>query len=176
MGPRAVARRAHWWSTVHRVPVGVSGAGRAGAPGAPASTASGSWVVPGTTIPDPRRTVLVVEDEPSVAEAIAVLLRGDGFRVAVTATGTEGLEAFRARPPDLILLDLMLPGINGLEVCRAVRRTSTVPIIMVTARAGEAEKVVGLEAGADDYLTKPFSIAELRARIRALLRRTDPAG
>jgi DNA-binding response OmpR family regulator len=120
--------------------------------------------------------VLVVEDEQSVAETIAVLLNGDGFRVAVAATGTEGLAAFSARPPDLVLLDLMLPGINGLEVCRAIRRTSAVPIIIVTARAGEAEKVVGLEAGADDYLTKPFSIAELRARIRALLRRTDPTG
>jgi two-component system response regulator RegX3 len=120
--------------------------------------------------------VLVVEDEPSVAETIAVLLSGDGFRVEVAATGTEGLDAFRASAPHLILLDLMLPGLNGLEVCRAIRRTSRVPIIMVTARSGEAEKVVGLEAGADDYLTKPFSIAELRARIRALLRRTDPTG
>jgi DNA-binding response OmpR family regulator len=119
-----------------------------------------------------RGTVLVVEDEPSLAETIAVLLGNDGFEVAVALTGPEGLDAFRARTPDLILLDLMIPGINGLEVCRTIRRTSDVPIIMVTARAGELEKVVGLEAGADDYLTKPFSIVELRARIRALLRRT----
>jgi two-component system response regulator RegX3 len=119
----------------------------------------------------PRGTVLVVEDEPSLAETIAFLLRSDGFDVAVAATGPEGLDAFRTTTPDLILLDLMLPGMNGLEVCRTIRRTSMVPIIMVTARAGEAEKVVGLAAGADDYLTKPFSIGELRARIRTLLRR-----
>jgi two-component system response regulator RegX3 len=116
--------------------------------------------------------VLVVEDEPAIAEAIAFLLRDDGFHVTLAHTGPGGLEAFQAQAPDLILLDLMLPGLNGLEVCRTIRRTSNVPIIMVTARASELEKVVGLEAGADDYLTKPFSIAELRARIHALLRRT----
>jgi two-component system response regulator RegX3 len=124
--------------------------------------------------------VLVVEDEPSLAETIAHLLRDDGFDVALARTGTDGLEAFGMLGPDLILLDLMIPGINGLELCRTIRRTCDVPIIMVTARAGELEKVVGLEAGADDYLTKPFSITELRARIRAVLRRTshaaDPAG
>lgn len=117
-------------------------------------------------------TVLIVEDEPAIAEAIAYLLRDDGFQVALADTGPGGLDAFQTRAPDLILLDLMLPGLNGLEVCRTIRRTSNVPIIMVTARASELEKVVGLEAGADDYLTKPFSIAELRARIHALLRRT----
>jgi two-component system response regulator RegX3 len=122
------------------------------------------------------RTVLVVEDETSLADTIAFLLRGDGFDVAVANTGPEGLEAFRTGTPDLILLDLMLPGMNGLEVCRAIRRTSRVPIIMVTARTGETERTVGLAAGADDYLTKPFSIAELRARISALLRRTSPPG
>ena len=120
--------------------------------------------------------MLVVEDETSLADTIAFLLRGDGFDVAVANTGPEGLEAFRTGTPDLILLDLMLPGMNGLEVCRAIRRTSRVPIIMVTARTGETERTVGLAAGADDYLTKPFSIAELRARIRALLRRTSPTG
>ena len=123
-----------------------------------------------------RTTILVVEDEPAIAEAIAYLLRDDGFQVVLADTGPGGLNAFETRAPDLILLDLMLPGLNGLEVCRTIRRTSKVPIIMVTARAAAPEKVVGLEAGADDYLTKPFSIAELRARIHALLRRTAPAG
>ena len=121
-----------------------------------------------------RTTVLIVEDEPSIAETIAYLLRGDGFDVVIAHTGPAGLRAFQTLEPDLILLDLMLPGLNGLEVCRTIRRTSNVPIIMVTARAAEVEKVVGLEAGADDYLTKPFAIAELRARIHALLRRTAP--
>ncbi len=116
-------------------------------------------------------TVLIVEDEPTIAETLAYLLREDGFTVAMADTGPAGLDAFHALAPDLILLDLMLPGLNGIEVCRTIRRSSSVPIIMVTARAADAEKVVGLEAGADDYLTKPFSIAELRARIHALLRR-----
>ena len=119
-------------------------------------------------------TVLIVEDEPAIAEAIAYLLRDAGFDVELAYTGPSALTAFHARVPDLILLDLMLPGLNGIEVCRTIRRTSNVPIIMITARASDAEKVVGLEAGADDYLTKPFSIAELRARIHALLRRTAP--
>lgn len=121
-------------------------------------------------------TVLIVEDEPATAEAIAHLLRDDGFQVALADTGTDGMHAFETLAPDLILLDLMLPGLNGLEVCRAIRRTSDVPIIIISARAADLEKVVGLEAGADDYVTKPFSIAELRARINALLRRTAPAG
>jgi two-component system response regulator RegX3 len=120
-------------------------------------------------------TVLIVEDEPTIAETLAYLLREDGFTVALADTGPGGLQAFRTLAPDLILLDLMLPGMNGLEVCRTIRRTSSVPIIMVTARAAELEKVVGLEAGAADYLTKPFSIAELRARIHALLRRAASA-
>ncbi len=130
---------------------------------------------PGDEPGEPRQrtatTVLIVEDEPTIAETLAYLLREDGFAVALADTGPGGLQAFQTLAPDLILLDLMLPGMNGLEVCRTIRRTSNVPIIMVTARAAELEKVVGLEAGADDYMTKPFSIAELRARIHALLRR-----
>lgn len=119
-------------------------------------------------------TVLIVEDEPTIAETLAHVLSGDGFVVAITETGPSGLQAFASLAPDLVLLDLMLPGLNGLEVARTIRRTSRVPIIMVTARAAELERIVGLEAGADDYLTKPFSIAELRARIQSLLRRTAP--
>ena len=127
--------------------------------------------VPGAPRQRTATTVLIVEDEPTIAETLAYLLSDDGFTVALADTGPDGLHAFQTLAPDLILLDLMLPGMNGLEVCRTIRRTSNVPIIMVTARAAELEKVVGLEAGADDYLTKPFSIAELRARIHALLRR-----
>ena len=134
-----------------------------------------SRIVDGAGLP-PRAdaTVLVVEDEPAIADALAYLLRDDGFHVELADTGPGALNAFQAQAPDLILLDLMLPGLNGLEVCRTIRRTSDVPIIIVTARTAELEKVVGLEAGADDYLTKPFSIAELLARIHALLRRTAP--
>jgi two-component system response regulator RegX3 len=121
-------------------------------------------------------SALIVEDEPAIAEAIAYLLRDDGFDVELAHTGPAALIAFHTRVPDLILLDLMLPGLNGIEVCRTIRGTSNVPIIMITARASDAEKVVGLKAGADDYLTKPFSIAELRARINALLRRSAPTG
>lgn len=120
-------------------------------------------------------TVLIVEDEPTIAETLAYLLREDGYNVAMADTGPGGLHAFQTLAPDLILLDLMLPGMNGIEVCRTIRRSSNVPIIMVTARAAELEKVVGLEAGADDYLTKPFSIAELRARVHSLLRRATPS-
>jgi DNA-binding response OmpR family regulator len=120
-------------------------------------------------------TVLIVEDEPTIAETLAYLLREDGYNVAMADTGPGGLHAFQTLAPDLILLDLMLPGMNGIEVCRTIRRSSNVPIIMVTARAAELEKVVGLEAGADDYLTKPFSIAELRARVQSLLRRATPS-
>lgn len=122
--------------------------------------------------------ILIVEDEPAIGEALSYLLGAEGHQVAVATTGPEGLEQFERFAPDLMLLDLMLPGMNGLEVCRAIRRDSDVGIIIVTARELDAEKVVGLEAGADDYLTKPFSNAELLARIRAVSRRvreTHPA-
>ncbi len=115
--------------------------------------------------------VLVVEDEESFSEAIAFMLGKEGFEVTVAATGIAALEIFDQKGADLVLLDLMLPGMSGTEVCRNIRTKSNVPIIMVTAKADEVDKVVGLEIGADDYVTKPFSSRELVARIRAVLRR-----
>jgi len=120
-----------------------------------------------------RRTVLIVDDEPTLRETLAESLEQDGLRVVTAADGREALERFRADPPDLILLDLMLPELSGMEVCRIIRRESAVPILMLTARDGEIDKVVGLELGADDYVTKPFSLRELQARVRALLRRAE---
>jgi DNA-binding response OmpR family regulator len=119
------------------------------------------------------RTVLVVDDEPTLRETLAEALEADGLRVVTAADGGEALERFRADPPDLVLLDLMLPQLSGIEVCRILRRESAVPIIMLTAKDSEIDKVVGLELGADDYVTKPFSLRELLARIRAQLRRLD---
>ena len=114
--------------------------------------------------------ILVVEDEPSAAEALAYLLQGAGHKVAVAGDGVTALARFEEFGPDVILLDLMLPRLNGLEVARRLRRESEVPIIIITARTLAAEKVVGLAAGADDYLTKPFETAELLARITAVTR------
>lgn len=115
--------------------------------------------------------VLVVEDEESFSEALSFMLRREGYEVGVAADGVTALDEFERHGADLVLLDLMLPGISGTEVCRRLRQHSTVPIIMVTAKDGEVDKVVGLELGADDYVTKPFSSRELVARIRAVLRR-----
>jgi two-component system response regulator RegX3 len=115
--------------------------------------------------------VLVVEDEVSIAEPLAYMLEREGFEVSVAATGPAALDEFARAGADLVLLDLMLPGLSGTEVCRTLRQTSSVPIIMLTARDSEIDKVVGLELGADDYVTKPFSHRELVARIRAVLRR-----
>ena len=115
--------------------------------------------------------VLVVEDEESFAEALSYLLRKEGFEVATAATGTDGLQAFERDGADLVLLDLMLPGMSGTEVCRQIRTRSSVPIIMLTAKDDEIDKVIGLELGADDYVTKPYGSRELVARIRAVLRR-----
>jgi DNA-binding response OmpR family regulator len=120
-----------------------------------------------------QRTVLVVEDEPTVRETVAEALVADGLRVVTAADGRQALDRFRAEHPDLVLLDLMLPELSGMEVCRILRRESSVPIIMLTARDSEVDKVVGLEVGADDYVTKPFSLRELQARVRAHLRRQD---
>ncbi len=115
--------------------------------------------------------ILVVEDEESFRDALSYMLRKEGFEVELVETGPAGLEAFDRNGADLVLLDLMLPGLSGTEVCRALRAKSSVPVIMLTAKDGEVDKVVGLEIGADDYVTKPYSAAELLARIRAVLRR-----
>ncbi|MBA3490229.1 MAG: response regulator transcription factor [Longispora sp.] len=120
--------------------------------------------------------VLVVEDEESFSDALSYMLRREGFEVSVAATGTEALSEFDESGADIVLLDLMLPEMSGTEVCRQLRTRSNVPIIMVTARDSEIDKVVGLEIGADDYVTKPYSPRELVARVRAVLRRrTEPA-
>jgi two-component system response regulator MtrA len=115
--------------------------------------------------------ILLVEDDPSIREVTALGLRGAGFTVVTAADGVEGVELFHAARPDLVLLDVMLPRMDGLEVCRAIRREATTPIVMLTARADTLDVVVGLEAGADDYLRKPFEMPELVARVRAALRR-----
>lgn len=115
--------------------------------------------------------VLVVEDEESFSDALSFMLRREGYEVGIAADGLQAIEEFDRHGADLVLLDLMLPGISGTEVCRTLRQRSAVPIIMVTAKDGEVDKVVGLELGADDYVTKPFSSRELVARIRAVLRR-----
>ncbi len=115
--------------------------------------------------------VLVVEDEESYSDALAYMLRKEGFEVAIAATGPDAVTEFERNGADIVLLDLMLPGLPGTEVCRQIRATSNVPVIMVTAKDDEVDKVVGLELGADDYVTKPYSPRELVARVRAVLRR-----
>ena len=119
----------------------------------------------------PEATVFLVEDEDSFVEALTVGLRREGFRVQVAHDGAEALEQFDVVKPDLVLLDVMLPKVSGVDVCRELRRRSTVPIIMVTAKGSEIDTVVGLEVGADDYVTKPYRLRELVARMRAVLRR-----
>jgi DNA-binding response OmpR family regulator len=120
--------------------------------------------------------VLVVEDDVRIRRIVAMSLRAEAFEVLEAGTGEEGLAALRERDVDVVLLDLMLPGIDGIEVCRQVRRTSDTPVIMVTARSDSHDVIAGLEAGADDYVTKPFVARELSARIRALVRRARGPG
>jgi len=115
--------------------------------------------------------ILTVEDDERIRTAVKLALEDEGWEVVEASTGEDALEAFHREPTDVVLIDIMLPGIDGFEVCRSVRRSSDVPIVMVTARADTHDVVAGLEAGADDYLTKPFAPKELSARIRALLRR-----
>jgi DNA-binding response OmpR family regulator len=120
-------------------------------------------------------TILVVDDETSIVEVVSLYLRREGYRVLTAADGDSALQQAREQLPDLIVLDIMLPGMSGFEVCRALRRDLVVPILMLSAREDEIDKVLGLELGADDYLTKPFGLRELLARIHALLRRVEAA-
>jgi DNA-binding response OmpR family regulator len=124
---------------------------------------------------DTERRVLVVEDERTIAEAVAARLRAEGFTVQVAGDGPSAVEAARRTQPDAIVLDVMLPGFDGLEVCRRIQAERPVPVLMLTARDDETDLLVGLAVGADDYLTKPFSMRELTARVHALLRRASRA-
>ena len=117
--------------------------------------------------------ILVADDEPAIRDAVGYALRREGFEVAEARDGREALDAARSEEFDVIVLDLMLPALHGFDVCRAVRAESAVPIIMLTAKSAEVDRVVGLEVGADDYVTKPFSIAELVSRVRAMIRRRE---
>ncbi|MHB8873199.1 MAG: response regulator transcription factor [Myxococcaceae bacterium] len=121
------------------------------------------------------RRLLLVDDDRSLASILATALEEEGYSVATAADGLAGLRSFEAAPPDLVILDVLMPEMDGLEVCRRIRRSSTVPIILLTSRAEDVDKVTGLESGADDYVTKPFSTRELVARIRAIARRVEPA-
>ncbi|TCK20561.1 MtrAB system response regulator MtrA [Pseudonocardia endophytica] len=120
-----------------------------------------------------KSRVLVVDDDPALAEMLTIVLRGEGFDTAVVADGTRALPAVRETAPDIVLLDLMLPGMNGIDVCRAIRAESGVPIVMLTAKSDTVDVVLGLESGADDYVVKPFKPKELVARIRARVRRIE---
>ena len=120
-----------------------------------------------------KSRVLVVDDDPALAEMLTIVLRGEGFDTAVVADGTRALPAVRELRPDVVLLDLMLPGMNGIDVCRAIRSESGVPIVMLTAKSDTVDIVLGLESGADDYVVKPIKPKELVARIRARVRRTE---
>jgi two-component system response regulator BaeR len=124
----------------------------------------------------PERRILVVEDEPTIAEILVDYLRHAGFTPRHMDNGREALEAIRAEPPDLVVLDIMLPGLDGMSVCREVRKFSAVPIIMVTARVEEIDRLMGLEVGADDYVCKPFSPREVVARVTTVLRRAAARG
>jgi two-component system response regulator RegX3 len=123
-----------------------------------------------------RPTILLIEDEASLADTVRYSLEREGYAVTVAEDGRIGLDRFRVDEPSLVILDLMLPEVSGLDVCRQIRQVSDVPIVIVTAKDSEAEKVAGLELGADDYVTKPFSVRELVSRVRANLRRVDMSG
>ncbi len=118
-------------------------------------------------------TVLVVDDEEAIAEAVRARLESEGYRVLVAHDGPQAIEMHRESQPDLVVLDLMLPGMDGLEVCKEIQRTAWTPVLMLTAKTEEADKVAGFAVGADDYLTKPFSLRELAARVKAILRRME---
>ena len=120
-----------------------------------------------------EQTVLVVDDEEAIAEAVRARLESEGYRVVVAFDGPQAIEMHRQHAPDLVVLDLMLPGMDGLEVCKAIQRDGWTPVLMLTAKTEEADKVAGFAVGADDYLTKPFSLRELAARVKAILRRME---
>jgi DNA-binding response OmpR family regulator len=120
-------------------------------------------------------TILVVDDEPNIVELARLYLKNEGFDVEVAENGREALEKARTLNPKLVLLDIMLPEIDGIEVCRTLRKESDIPVVMLTARADDVDKIVGLELGADDYITKPFNPREMVARVKAVLRRTEAA-
>jgi DNA-binding response OmpR family regulator len=120
------------------------------------------------------QNVLIVEDEASIASFVSLYLKNAGYRVRTVSNGSDALAQFGAEAPDLIVLDLMLPDIDGIEICRRIRKTSDVPVLMLTARDEDVDKIIGLEVGADDYLTKPFNPRELVARVKAILRRATP--
>jgi DNA-binding response OmpR family regulator len=122
----------------------------------------------------PNHSILVVEDEPSIASFIAMYLKRAGFSVRVATTGAGAIEQASAQVPSLIVLDLMLPDLDGIDVCRRIRQRSDVPILMLTARDDDVDKIIGLEVGADDYMTKPFNTGELVARVKSILRRANP--
>lgn len=138
----------------------------------PARPATSSGAGGALLEPEPR-TILIVDDEPAIVDAIAYTLRKEGYRIETAATGTEAIAAARRLRPDAIVLDVMLPGVDGLQVCRTLRAESTVPILLLSAKGEEIDRVVGLELGADDYLGKPFAMRELLARVRAMLRRVQ---
>lgn len=135
--------------------------------------ARGRMMGSGATMMSMKARVLVVDDDPALAEMLTIVLRGEGFDTAVVADGTRALPAVRELKPDLVLLDLMLPGMNGIDVAKGIRAESGVPIVMLTAKTDTVDIVLGLESGADDYVVKPFKPKELVARVRARLRRTD---
>jgi DNA-binding response OmpR family regulator len=137
--------------------------------GAADPSRSGSGDVSGE--PSARPRILLVEDDPTIRQMTQLALERDGFAVATANDGAGGLQAFRSQPPDLVILDVMLPGVDGVSVCRTIREHSVVPIVMLTARTDPVDVVLGLEAGADDYVTKPFEPSILAARLRAVLRR-----
>ena len=123
---------------------------------------------------DSKQTILVVDDDPNIAQLVRLYLEKEGYAVTVVARGDEAVAAFQKNPPSLILLDIMLPGMDGWQVCRAIRQSSNIPIIMLSAKDETFDKVLGLELGADDYITKPFEGKELVARVKAVLRRATP--
>src|SRR3954471_20391706 len=156
-----------WSSTAERNGPIAAGGDRWGARGRPANSA---------TMVGMKARVLVVDDDPALAEMLTIVLRGEGFDTAVVADGARAMPALRELKPDLVLLDLMLPGMNGIDVCKAIRAESGVPIVMLTAKSDTVDIVLGLESGADDYVVKPFKPKELVARIRTRLRRMDEPG